>query len=574
MSIRQSIFRILRMILITGTVFFVLGGLTILAIERFVIDEFSIDELRDIHLQVPLRVYTKDGAFISEFGEQRRIPVSIEHVPKMLINAVLAAEDDRFFEHHGVDPKSLMRAFLNLIKTGEVQQGASTITMQLARNMFLTRQRNIVRKMKEILYAQKMESELTKEEILELYLNKIYFGHRAYGIKAAAQIYYGKDLQSLTLQEMAMLAGMPQAPSTNNPISNPDNAVKRRNYVLRRMLSLKYIGESEYNVASEQPDMAQLSKLTPEVEMPYIAEMVRARMYECYGEKAYTGGYQVTTTVDSTLQNSAQTALRNALWEYSERYGYYGPVAHEKLPSSLPDETLKETVSKILETYPERGGLLPSLVLAVEQKKVKAYNNQGVFEIAWGDLSWARRVSLYKKRYKTGSYPKSAWNILRRGDVIMVRSMGVEEVLQKKSGLTKVSQQNTTPVEKVTRWRLADIPRVEGALVSLNPTDGAILALVGGFDFYHSKFNRVTQAERQPGSSFKPFVYSAALKRGFSPSTYIADTPLIIRAGGKVWQPRNYSYKFYGSIPLRHALIHSYNVASVRLLMRVGQSRD
>jgi penicillin-binding protein 1A len=336
------------------------------------------------------------------------------------------------------------------------------------------------------------------------------------------------------------------------------------------MLSLGYIEESQYNQASEHLDTAQLNKLTPEVEMPYIAEMVRSRMYECYGEKAYTGGYQVTATVDSSLQNSAQTALRNALWEYSERYGYYGPVAHEKLPSSLPNDTLPETVNKILEAYPERGGLLPSLVLAVEQRKVKAYNKQGMIEIGWGDLSWARRISLYKKRFKIGSYPRSAWNILRRGDVIMVRAMGTREVPQKKTGLTKVSQQETPTVEEVTRWRLADIPRVEGALVALNPTDGSILALAGGFDFYHSKFNRGIQAERQPGSSFKPFVYSAALKRGFSPNTYIADTPLVIRAGGKTWKPRNYSYKFYGSIPLRHALIHSYNVASVRLLMRVG----
>lgn len=570
MNTGQTLFRIFRMILITGIVFLLIGFSGKWAVNKFILDEFSIDELRDIHLQVPLRVYTKDGVFIGEFGEQRRIPIAFEHVPKMLVNAVLSAEDDRFFEHGGVDMKSLMRATLNLIKTGEIQQGASTITMQLARNMFLSRQRNFARKFKEMLYAHKMEQEFTKEEILELYLNKIYFGHRAYGISAAAQIYYGKDLQSLTLQEMAMLAGMPQAPSSNNPISNPDNALKRRNYVLKRMLSLGHIQESEYKEANAQPDSAQLIKQVPEIDMPYLAEMVRARMYECYGEKAYTGGYHVITTVDSALQESAQTALRNALWEYSERYGYYGPVAHEKLSSDVPEDAL----AKILEAYPERGGLLPSLVLAVEQKKVKAYNSKGMFEITWGDLSWARRVSLYKRRYKTGSYPKSAWNFLRRGDVIMVRSMGVEEVLPKKERgkLTKVSQTSAVEVvpERVMRWRLADIPRVEGALVALNPTDGAILAVAGGFDFYQSRFNRVIQAERQPGSSFKSFVYSAALKRGFSPNTYIADTPLVIRAGGKVWQPRNYSYKFYGSIPLRHALIHSYNVASVRLLMRVG----
>lgn len=553
MTVSQSILRVLRMILITSLLLLTLGYLSLIAVEKYVIDTFSIEALKDIHLQVPLRVYTNDGAFIGEFGEQRRMPITFEQVPKMLVNAVLAAEDDRFFDHSGVDPKSLVRAIVNLLKTGEIQQGASTITMQLARNMFLSPQRNFTRKMKEMLYAQKMERELEKEKILELYLNKIYFGHRAYGISAAAQVYYNKSLQSLALHEMAMLAGMPQAPSANNPISNPESAIKRRDYVLRRMLGLGYIQQAQYDEAIKQPVVAQLSRIQVEAEMPYVAEMVRARIYECYGKEAYTGGYKVITTVDSKLQQFAQTALRNALWAYSERYGYYGRIGHKKLPHPLPEDKLKATADKILADYPRRGGLVPSLVLAVEKRKVKAYNAQGSFEIEWKDLAWARSVRLYKKRYKIGRYPKNAWQILQRGDIIMVRAMKTED--------------ETT---ETTRWRLADIPRVEGAIVALNPSDGAILTSVGGFDFYHSKFNRVTQAERQPGSSFKPFIYSAALQRGFTPNTYIADTPLVIRAGHKTWKPRNYSHKFYGSISLRHALTHSFNVASVRLLMRIG----
>lgn len=578
--IRQtSLYKISKMIVIAGLIFLALWELSLYSIDRFVDSEFSMDELRDTHLQVPLRVYTKEGTFIGEYGEQRRIPVAFEQVPGLMVKAVLAAEDDRFYEHSGVDPKSLVRAFVNLLKTGEIQQGASTITMQLARNMFLTRERNFLRKITEILYAQKMERELEKKEILELYLNKIFFGHRAYGISAAAQVYYGKELKDLTLAEMAMLAGIPQAPSSNNPASDPESAAKRRDHVLKRMLSLGYISEADYNTAMKESVGAKIHTQTPEEEIPYVSEMVRSRMYECYGDKAYTGGYVVTTTIDTELQKVAQESLRHALWEYSERYGYYGPIGYKRLPGQLPEETLAQTVGDLLAEYPERGGMFPSMVLTVYAKKVVAYNPKvGQIEIGWQDLAWARRTQNTRGRQRTGASPRNAWDILKRGDVIMVRMVeerkAVKERKQrnKKGQLLQVAQVSETPETSVveTRWRLADIPRVEGAMVALHPNDGSIVALAGGFDFYHSKFNRITQAVRQPGSSFKPFIYSAALKRGANLNTPVVDGPLVIRAGGKVWQPRNYSHKYYGTTSLRNALIHSLNLASIRVLMRVG----
>jgi penicillin-binding protein 1A len=552
----------------------------------------STESLKEVRLQVPLKVYTKDNEFIAEFGEQRCIPLTMDAIPPLLVKAVLAAEDDRFFEHPGVDFKSIMRAVVNLVKTREIQQGASTITMQVSRNFFLSREKTFGRKLKEVLLALKIESELEKDKILELYMNKIFFGNRAYGVGAAAQVYYGKEIKELSLSELATIAGIPKAPSVNNPLSNPEAARDRRDYVLRRMLSLDYIGQSDYEMAVNSTVAAQLHHVTVEADAPYIAEMVRAYMYEHYGDDIYNGGYRVITTIDKKLQEAGQAALRTALHHYDERHGYRGPLGHVKLPAKLTN--LEQITEEISQKYPAQGGLLPSLVLQVKAKQVVAYNQQvGEFEIDWSDLSWARR---YVKRDKTGGSPNNAWDILRRGDVIMVRSMGeippksstnktkkaeLVKTSAKEKGNKAESKPVVTAVEEVAipptpkiRWRLAAVPKVSGALVSLHPEDGSIIALSGGFDFYQSKFNRVTQAERQPGSTFKPFIYSAAIHHGFSQHSVINDAPLtIVGENRKVWRPQNYSGKYYGPVSLRNALIHSRNLASIHLLRKVGIDR-
>jgi penicillin-binding protein 1A len=546
-------------------------------------------------LQIPLRVYTKSGEFIAEFGEQRCVPLTMDKIPPLLVKAVLAAEDDRFFEHPGVDFKSIIRAGVNLVKTREIQQGASTITMQVSRNFFLSREKTFARKLKEILLALKIENELEKDKILELYMNKIFFGHRAYGVGAAAQVYYGKNVNELGLAEFAMLAGIPKAPSANNPLSNPEAALERRDYVLRRMLSLNYITYQDYEMAVNSTVSAQLHHTVVEAEAPYIAEMVRAYMYERYGDDAYTKGYKVTTTIDKKLQEAAQSALRTALHQYDERHGYRGPLGYAKLPSKLTG--VAKTAEDILQKYPVQGGLIPSLVLQVKAKQVVAYNRQaGEFEIDWSDLNWARR---YVKRDKVSSSPNNAWDILKRGDIIMVRSMGEilpekqsakknvpPKSLSKKGEIVKTASKdkgNKTvstpevveqpPVPKI-RWRLASVPKVSGALVSLHPEDGSIIALTGGFDFYQSKFNRAVQADRQPGSTFKPFIYSAAIHHGYSQYSVVNDAPLVIVGENrKVWRPQNYSGKYYGPVSLRNALINSRNLASIHLLRKVGIDR-
>lgn len=551
----------------------------------------STETLKDVRLQIPLRVFTQDDVFVSEFGEQRRIPVAANQVPSLMIKAILAAEDDRFYEHPGVDIKSLMRALFNLVKVGEIQQGASTITMQITRNFFLTRERTFSRKFKEILLALKIERELSKDEIMELYLNKVFLGNRAYGFGAAAQVYYGKNLDQLTLAEWAMLAGLPKAPSANNPLSNAETALDRRNYVLERMFKLGYIDQAQYNEAVGSPNMATLHRSTPEIEAPYIAEMVRAYMQEHYGEEeAYTGGFKVITTVDSNLQKVAQVAVRHALWTYDERHGYRGVFAREKkMPRDLTDEKKEE----ILRKYPIQGGLVPSLVLQVKEKTVVAYSTvEGEFEIEWEDLAWANRC--YRSQHTTKCrYPKTASDITRRGDIILVRKVkpkaeaeppktkrvakpdNVKAVKNAAKTATDPKAMTVAAVEEKPapskkRWRLAQVPIVEGALVSLRPNDGAIIALAGGFNFYQSKFNRVVQAERQPGSSFKPFIYSAALENNFGPGSTLIDAPMVFKVGNKVWRPHNYSGKFYGATSLKDALTFSRNLASIYLLRKVG----
>ena len=499
----------------------------------------SADTLRDVRLQVPLRVYTRDARLLAEFGEKRRKPLRLDEVPERLIQALLAGEDDRFYEHPGVDWQGLTRAVVYLVRTGEKGPGGSTITMQVARNFFLTREKTYIRKLNEILLALKIEREFTKEEILELYVNKIFLGQRAYGVGAAAQVYYGVPVAELTLPQLAMIAGLPKAPSRFNPVADPDQAVGRRNYVLRRMLELGYIAQDEHDAARDAPVTAKVHGLAIEVEAPYLAEMVRAHMEETYGPDVYTAGYKVWTTVDARLQHAANAALRQALQEYDGRHGFRKPERHVATGDG------GQSPQGVLKDIPEVGGLVPAVVTSVDARTVAAWaRNEGPVEIELKSMKWARP---YINVNSLGDEPKGAGAVLKAGDVIRLQRAG-------------------------DGWSLAQIPDVEGALVSLDPDDGSILALTGGFDFYRSKFNRATQAERQPGSSFKPFIYSAALEHGYTPASIINDAPVVYEDESLTgaWRPENYSGKFFGPTPLRTALFKSRNLVSIRLLRDIG----
>ena len=523
-----------------------LAGLGFLGIYAYVTPNLpDIETLKDVQLKVPLRVYTKDGLLLAEFGEMKRTPLRYQEFPDTLVKALIAAEDDRFFEHPGVDYKGILRAALHLIRTGERAQGGSTITMQVARNFFLSREKTFLRKFNEIFLAFKIEEELTKQEILELYLNKIYFGKRAYGVAAAAQVYYGKNIDELSLPEIAMIVGLPKAPSRYNPIVNPSRALLRRNYVLGRMRALNFITQSEYDNAFAAVDKAAVHGQNLEVEAPYIAEMVRSEMLKRYGNKIYTQGYQVYTTVDSKLQMAANKALRLALHEYDRRHGYRGTIGHVEL-FNFEFENDEEYWDSLLAEQPTQGDLIPAIVFQVEEQSAYAYTADGnVVFMDWPQLEWARR---YIDEFNMGPKLDKASQIVKAGDVIYV-----------------------VPAKKGCSF-LAQVPIVSGALVSLNPDDGALQSLVGGFDFYQSKFNRVIQARRQPGSSFKPFIYSAALDKGFTAASIINDAPVVFDAPGleDTWRPENYTGKWYGETRLRTALIKSRNLVSIRLLRDIG----
>ncbi len=502
----------------------------------------SIANLKDVRLQVPLHVYARDGSLIAEFGEVRRIPVKIAQVPPSLLQAVLAAEDDRFYEHPGVDYRGLLRASTQLLLTGEKRQGGSTITMQVARNFFLDSEKTYLRKLKEILLALKIERALSKQEILELYLNKIYLGNRSYGVAAAAQFYYGTSIGRLSVAQMAMIAGLPKAPSKYNPIVNLARATERRNYILERMHSLGFLKDDAYRAALAETETASRHVQAIAVESPYVAEMVRTEMLARYGEEAYTGAYAVYTTLEPRLQTAANAALRAALLEYDARHGYRKPLPHVDLPVGSGPEQWAE----ILQEQVEIGGLLPALVVKVQGQAARAYlTGKGEIELPWEALSWARP---YVNENRMGPSPKSAAEIVAAGDIVRIQPL---------------------PEGK---WRLAQAPAVQGAFVALNPGNGAIGALTGGLDFYQSSFNRVTQADRQPGSSFKPFVYSAALEKGFTPATIVNDAPVVVEGAslGEDWRPENYGRDFLGPIPLRKALALSRNLVSIRVLRALG----
>ncbi len=502
----------------------------------------EIDMLRDVRMQVPLRVYSQDGSLIGEFGEKRRVPVLIDEVPEQLIQAFIAAEDDRFYAHPGVDWQGLLRAAISLARTGEKRQGGSTITMQVARNFFLTREKTYMRKLNEIFLAIKIERELTKNEILELYLNKIYLGQRAYGVGAAAQVYYGTGITGLNLAQHAMLAGLPKAPSRTNPVTSPEQALQRRSYVLRRMLELGYIDQARFQVAVNAPVTASLHSPSIDLEAPYVAEMVRKHLVEEYGDSAYSTGYVVTTTIRDSLQLAANRALNRALLQYDERHGYRGPEQHYELTPGMTGDGWDQ----LLAAHSAIAGLLPALIIDERGFAASAWvQGIGRIQLDWNSLGWARS---YINENVRGPAPRNTGEVVSVGDIVRVRE------------------------DSDGNWRLAQIPDIEGGLVSLDPHNGAALALVGGFEFYRSKFNRITQAERQPGSSFKPFIYSAALENGFTAASIINDAPIVYDDPSieDKWRPENYSGRTFGPTRLREALRRSRNLVSIRLLHAMG----
>ncbi len=530
----------LTMLGVTGAVIALLG------VYIYLLPDLpSTDSLQEIELQVPLRVYSKQGDLIAAFGEQRRIPISYAQAPEQMIQAILAAEDDRFFDHPGVDYQGIIRAGIKLLRTGEKRQGGSTITMQVARNFFLSREKTFKRKINEILLALQIERKLSKEEILELYFNKIYLGNRTYGIEAAAEVYYNKHVDQLNLAQIAMIAGLPKAPSRDNPISNPKRAMARRGYVLNRMLDIDFISEEEHQAAIDAPISAKIHATKADIEAPYLAEMVRAKMVKKYGEDAYIMGLRVITTLDGRLQTTANHAVRIALQEYDQRHGYRGAEAQVDLSVQKDDAAW----DALLQQHKRVGDLPSALILKVEERSAIAYLGAGKRQkIEWDGLKWAQR---YINRNGRGKKPKKASDMLKAGDIVRLHK-------------------ETT--EKGISWRLAQIPAVEGALISVLPDSGAITALVGGYDYHHSKFNRAIQAERQPGSGFKAFIYSAALESGFTASSLINDAPVVVddaRLEG-AWRPKNYSGEFFGPTRLRYALTKSRNMVSIRLLRSMG----
>ena len=441
-----------------------------------------------------------------------------------------------------MDFRGVLRAAIANLQSGGRSQGASTITMQVARNFFLSPEKRWTRKIKEALLAFKIEYALTKDEILELYFNKIFLGHRAYGFAAAAKIYYGKTLPELTLPEMAMLAGLPKAPSGNNPLRNPERALERRNYILGRMAKLEYISAEALKEAQAAPISASKHRFEYDVKAPYVAEMVRQYMYDTYAEKTYAGGFHVHTTIRADNQYAANQAVHDGLLAYDERHGYRGPLTSVEMPKELTKDFLDET----LEDYRQTGGLMPSIILLIGERNAVAYTQDGyVVEINWDGLKWAKR---YRDLNYQGRAPKKTSDVLRVGDVVYLEEMAD------------------------IGWKLVQVPEVSGALISLNPKNGAILALTGGFDFQQSKFNRITQAERQPGSNIKPFLYSAALAKGYTAASTISGAPIVIEDKNLEgeWKPENYSGKFFGPTRLRLALTKSMNLVSVRLLRALG----
>ena len=535
----------------------------------------SSSEVASVELQVPLKIFTKDGKLIGEFGEIHRTKLKFEEIPDTFVKAFLAAEDSDYFNHTGVDVLSLVRAAYQFLREGEIVSGGGTITMQVARNYVLTKERTFERKLKEIFTALKIDFSFTKEEIFELYVNQIFLGNRAYGIKAAAEIYYDKILEDLNLAQYAMIAALPKAPSRINPLINPRKAINRRNYVLRRMLALEFIDQTQFDVASSAPVTASFSGISPEVEADYLAEEIRKYIVKNYGLSAYKDGYQVFSTIDSSYQTAAREAVEEGIEDYEERHGFEKPENHGYLlpksfknrseffyafaydPFSYLDEfgielEAKNPFSKameFLEQQAEFKNFKPAILISVEDKRLLTLNKEGKIEnILLANLkkSIRPRINENRKDKQLTDFSK----FFESGDLVW---------------LSKDSNQN----KSIT---LSIHPKVQSALVSLNPSSGEILALVGGYNFRNSQFNRAIQAKPQLGSNFKPFLYAAAFENGFSPASIIVDSPLVFDDQNleEIWRPRNASGKFYGATRLREALVQSRNVVSVKLLQEIS----
>ncbi len=499
----------------------------------------SLEILTDYRPNMPLRVYSAEGVLLGEFGKERRALVKISEVPEMMKKAILAAEDERFYEHGGVDYIGVLRAALSNFTSGGAKQGASTITMQVARNFFLTKEKTFSRKFNEMMLAFKIEHNLTKDEILELYINQIYLGQRAYGFATAAQVYFGKPLNQLSTAEMAVLAGLPKAPSSYNPVVNPKRAKIRQMYVLRRMHELGFIDDGQFATAQTEPIIAKRSSQEFAVKSDYLVEMVRQVMFDRYQDDAYTQGYNVYTTIRLEDQRVAYDSLRKGVIEYDRRHGYRGPEGFIDLRKDHSDEFIEEALQEVSDS----GDLIPAVVQAVSAKEITAYCKGGQIAALSGEgLKFAQQSIGGKvapnQRIRVGS-------------------------------LIRVQQ------DEKGAWQIAQLPQVESAFISANPQNGAIYSLIGGFDFNHNQFNHVTQAWRQPGSGFKPFIYSAALERGFTPASIINDAPLVIdsiETGGEPWQPKNFDGTFEGPMRMRQALIKSKNLVSIRILQAITPS--
>ncbi|KVH53932.1 penicillin-binding protein [Burkholderia sp. MSMB1072] len=499
----------------------------------------SLDALTDYRPKVPLRIYTSDHVLIGEFGEERRDVVHFKDVPDSLKKAILAIEDARFYDHGGVDLTGIVRAGFVALTNGHASQGASTITMQVARNFFLSSEKTYTRKIYEMLLAYRIERALTKDQILEVYMNQIYLGQRAYGFASAARVYFGKDLKDITLAEAAMLAGLPKAPSAYNPVVNPKRAKVRQEYILQRMLELNFITREQYDEAAAQPLVVKGPGRDFSVHAEYVAEMVRQMMYAQYREETYTRGFNVVTTIDSADQQVAYTALRKGIMDYERRHGYRGPEGFIELPAGADDR--EQAIDDALLEHPDNGELIAAVVTAASPRQITVAFIDGSTATIEGD----------NLRFASGALSANAQPNRR------IRPGAIVRVVKNDAG----------------KWSITQLPQVEGAFLSIVPQDGAIRSLVGGFDYNKNKFNHVTQAWRQPGSSFKPFIYSASLDKGLGPATVINDGPLYFSAaetGGQPWEPKNYGGGFEGPMSMRTALQRSRNLVSIRILNHIG----
>jgi penicillin-binding protein 1A len=499
----------------------------------------SVESLREVKLQTPLRVYSADNKLIGEFGEQRRTPIRYQDIPERYIDALLAAEDEEFYSHNGVSIKGLMRAVSHLLITGEKKSGGSTITMQVTRHFFLNKKKHFKRKFNEILLALRIEEELDKTEILELYVNVMFMGNRAYGIQAAAETYYGKDISDLSTAQLATLAGLYKAPSIWNPLSNPERAKERRDWILHRMADIGKIDENTLNKALSEPVTAQYHQHQLDFNAPYVAEVARQQALNLLGPKAYTDGYSVYTSINSELQASAQKTLRHGLEAYDSRHGYRGPERRQE------GGTLKQQL-QALEQRPQVYDLIPALISEVNDESIEIYlSSNETTTLSWATLS--KKLRLYQSENITKPAPDTPHNLFKSGDIIRLK-------------------------ETIEGWKLTQIPEAQSSLVSINAFSGEVVALVGGYHFGLSSFNRIIQAERQPGSNFKPFLYTAALENGFTPATLINDAPVVFDDNQQesTWRPENSSGKFYGPTRLRKALYLSRNLVSIRVLRSIG----